>query len=159
MPGLLPGALPRVAMIAATAACAPSAARSDPDRHPAPVQSPTPALSALRCDAGDTPMVRDVIYFGRNRPEGGTVSDADWEAYLDSVVTPRFPAGFTVVEAEGHWRGESGVVERERTEVMTLLHPGDDASRSAVQVLTEEYVRRFHQEAVLRERLAACARF
>jgi hypothetical protein len=29
------------------------------------------------------------------------VGDAEWEGYLDSVVTPRFPAGFTVVEAEG----------------------------------------------------------
>ena len=93
-------------------------------------------------------MVRDVVYFGRNRPDGGTVSDAEWEAYLDSVVTPRFPAGFTVVEAEGHWRGERGVVERERTEVLTLLHPGDEASREAVRALTEEYIRRFHQEAV-----------
>jgi hypothetical protein len=105
------------------------------------------------------PMTRDVIYFGRNRPDGGTVSDAEWEAFMDSVVTPRFPAGFTVVEAEGHWRGESGVIERERTEVVTLLHPGDEASREAVKTLTGEYVRRFHQEAVLRERHAACARF
>jgi hypothetical protein len=51
------------------------------------------------------------------------------------------------------------VVERERTEMMTLLHAGDVAAREAVQALTEEYVRRFHQEAVLRERLATCARF
>jgi Protein of unknown function (DUF3574) len=104
-------------------------------------------------------MVRDVLYFGRNRPDGGTVSDAEWERYLDSVVTPSFPAGFTVVEAEGHWRGESGVVERERTEVLTLLHAGDEVSSAAVQALTEDYIRRFHQEAVLRERRPACARF
>jgi hypothetical protein len=104
-------------------------------------------------------MVRDVIYFGRNRRDGGSVSDAEWEAYLDSVVTPRFPAGFTVVEAEGHWRGESGVIERERTEVLTLLHSGDQTAREAVETLTGEYVRRFHQEAVLRERLVACAHF
>jgi Protein of unknown function (DUF3574) len=147
-----PGYLPLIsAAIVATTACAPSAAPADP--------APAPAESGLRCEAGDTPMVRDVIYFGRNRPDGGTVSDAEWEAYLDSVVTPRFPAGFTVVEAQGHWRGESGVVERERTEVLTLLHTGDEASREAVRALIEEYVRRFHQEAVLRERLAACARF
>ena len=107
----------------------------------------------------DELATRDVVYFGRNRPDGGTVSDAEWEAYLDSVVTPRFPAGFTVLEAEGHWRGQGGVVERERTEVLTLLHSGDEASREAVRALTEEYVRRFDQEAVLRERLPACARF
>jgi hypothetical protein len=104
-------------------------------------------------------MVRDVIYFGRNRPDGGTVSDAEWETYLDSVVTPRFPAGFTVVEAQGHWRGESGRVERERTMVLTLLHPADEVSGASVRAVTDDYLRRFHQEAVLRERLLACAHF
>ena len=154
MPGAFRFGSPALLAVAAAAACAPSAARPDPAAAPAPVADAGP-----RCAAGDTAMVRDVIYFGRNRPDGGTVSDAEWDAYLDSVVTPRFPAGFTVVEAEGHWRGESGVVERERTEVLTLLHPGDQASREAVDALTGEYVRRFHQEAVLRERLAACAHF
>jgi hypothetical protein len=104
-------------------------------------------------------MVRDVIYFGRNRPDGGVVTDPEWAAFLDSVVTPRFPAGFTVVEAEGHWRGATGVVERERTEVVTLLHAGDERSRLAVAEVAAEYLRRFRQEAVLRERLTACARF
>ena len=149
-----PAILTLVAALAGSAACAPAVT---PSADPTPADAPVAA--GVRCEAGDSAMVRDVVYFGRNRPDGGTVSDAEWEAYLDSVVTPRFPAGFTVVEAEGHWRGERGVVERERTEVLTLLHPGDQASREAVRALTEEYVRRFHQEAVLRERLPACARF
>jgi hypothetical protein len=89
----------------------------------------------------------------------GVVTDAEWEGFLDSVVTPRFPAGFTVVEAEGHWRGATGMVEREQTEVVTLLHPGDEPSRRAVAELAAEYLRRFRQEAVLRERLTACAHF
>lgn len=158
MPGVVPSAPKSLlaAAVVAPAACASSAGRSEPD--PAPAAAPL-AVAGPHCTAGDTAMVRDVIYFGRNRPDGGTVSDAEWEAYLDSVVTPRFPAGFTVVEAEGHWRGESGVVERERTEVLTLLHSGDQTAREAVEALTGEYVRRFHQEAVLRERLVACARF
>jgi hypothetical protein len=103
--------------------------------------------------------VRDVVYFGRNRPEGGTVSDAEWQAFLDQVVTPRFPAGFSVVQASGQWRGRSGVVEHERSELLTLLHSGTDAERRAVGELAEEYKRRFHQEAVLRERTPACVRF
>ena len=155
MPDLpCPRPLLLLALLAVAPACAPAVTpKADPTPAAAPVST------AVRCEPGDTAMVRDVVYFGRNRPDGGTVSDAEWEAYLDSVVTPRFPAGFTVVEAEGHWRGESGIVERERTEVLTLLHAGDETSREAVRALTEEYIRRFHQEAVLRERLAACARF
>jgi hypothetical protein len=149
-----PGMPLLLTLLAAAPACAPAVT---PSADPTPAAAPV--TTAVRCEVGDTAMVRGVIYFGRNRPEGGTVGDAEWEAYLDSVVTPRFPAGFTVVEAQGRWRGGSGVVERERTEVLTLLHPDDEASREAVRALTGEYVRRFHQEAVLRERLAACARF
>jgi SAM-dependent methyltransferase len=110
-----------LAALTGSSACAPAVT---PSADPTPADAPIAA--GVRCEAGDTAMVRDVVYFGRNRPDGGTVSDAEWEAYLDSVVTPRFPAGFTVVEAEGHWQGRSGVVERERTEVLTLLHSGDE---------------------------------
>lgn len=112
-----------------------------------------------RCEVGDTALVRDVLYFGRNRPDGGTVSDAEWHMFLDSVVTPRFPAGLTVVEASGQWKGQSGQVEREQAEVLTLLHAGDDPARRAVDEIAAEYKRRFHQEAVLRERTPACTRF
>jgi hypothetical protein len=134
-----------LALVLATAACA----------HP-PVPAPSPAAS---CAVGDSALVRDVLYFGRNRPGGGTVGDAEWQGFLDQVVTPRFPAGLTVVEATGRWQGRSGVVEQERSEIVTLLHSGDDAARRAVAEVAAEYRRRFQQEAVLRERMATCARF
>jgi hypothetical protein len=125
------------------------------------VETPAPstAVPAAACAVGDTALVRDVIYFGRNRPGGGTVSDADWQRFLDEVVTPRFPAGLTVVDATGQWRGRSGVVEQERSEIVTVFHRGDDGSRGAVADVAAEYKRRFQQEAVLRERSATCARF
>lgn len=122
--------------------------------------APAPAAPvAVACEVGDTALVRDVVYFGRNRPDGGVVSDAEWQGFLDEVVTPRFPAGLTVVAAAGQWRGASGAVERERAEVLTLLHDGSAASRAAVGELVAEYKRRFRQEAVLRERVRTCARF
>jgi hypothetical protein len=117
---------------------------------------PVPAAS---CESGDTALVRDVLYFGRNRPDGGVVSDSSWRAFLDEVVTPRFPAGLTVVDAMGQWKGQSGQVERERAEVVTVLHPGDAAARRAVAEVAAEYKRRFDQEAVLRERITACTHF
>ena len=108
---------------------------------------------------GDAPLVRDVVYFGRNRPDGGIVSDDEWQRFLDEVVTPRFPAGLTVLSASGQWRGEKGTVERERAQVLTVLHSGDEASRRAVAEVAAEYKQRFAQEAVLRERMTACTRF
>jgi Protein of unknown function (DUF3574) len=108
---------------------------------------------------GDTALVRDIVYFGRNRPGGGSVSDAEWQGFLNEVVTPRFPAGLTVVQATGQWKGQSGVVEQERSEIVTLLHAGDEAARRSVAEIAAEYKRRFQQEAVLRERTTTCARF
>ena len=110
------------------------------------------------CESGDQPLVRDVVYFGRNRPDGGVVTDDEWRRFLDEVVTPRFPSGLTVLSASGQWRGEKGTVEREQAQVLTLLHSGDEWSRRAVAEVAGEYKRRFAQEAVLRERIAACTR-
>ena len=126
--------------------------------RPAPRAAPAPVVTAA-CAVGDTAMVRDVVYFGRNRPGDGTVSDPDWQHFLDEVVTPRFPYGLTVVDATGQWRGQSGVVEQERSEIVTVFHAGDAASPQAIADVAAEYKRRFQQEAVLRERSATCARF
>jgi hypothetical protein len=115
---------------------------------------PTPS-----CALGDTALVREVLYFGRNRPGGGVVSDGEWERFLNEVVTPRFPSGLTVIGARGQWKGRSGEVEQEQSEVVTLYHSGDEVARRAVAEITEEYKRRFQQEAVLRERASTCARF
>jgi hypothetical protein len=113
----------------------------------------------MDCEVGDSSLVRDVLYFGRNRPAGGIVTDAEWQQFLDEVVTPRFPAGLTVLEATGRWRGESGRVEQEEAEMLTLFHSGSESARRAVVEVVSEYKRRFQQEAVLRERSRTCARF
>jgi len=124
------------------------AGRATPDTSPAP-----------SCAMGDSALVREVLYFGRNRPGGGEVTDEEWRAFMSEVLAPRFPAGFTVVSATGHWTGKSGVGEEERSEVVTVFHAGDAAARRAASEVTAEYKRRFQQEAVLRERIPTCARF
>jgi Protein of unknown function (DUF3574) len=123
-------------------------------RNPTPDNAPAP----LTCALGDSALVRETLYFGRNRPDGGTVSDAEWQTFLAEVVTPSFPAGLTVVEAVGQWKGSTGAVEQERSEVVTLFHSGDETARRRVGEIAAEYKRRFRQEAVLRERAPTCTR-
>jgi hypothetical protein len=141
---------PRILLVLSACLAGAACARSG-------VAGPAPAQAL--CASGDTALVRDLVYFGRNRPDGGTVSDAEWLGFLDSVVTPSFPSGFTVVEGTGQWKGQSGAVERERSAIITFLHTGSAADRDRVAQVAGEYKRRFHQEAVLRERSPACARF
>src|SRR5690349_6029143 len=106
------------------------------------------------CEVGDQAMIRDTLYFGRNRPDGGMIRKAEWRGFLNDFVTPRFPNGLTVTGATGQWRGASGRIEREPSEVVTVLHSSDSAAREKIAEIVAEYRQRFHQEAVLRERTA-----
>lgn len=107
--------------------------------------APSPAVVAAA-----PATVADRLYFGRAIPGGGTVSQADWDAFLADVVTPRFPAGLTVWRADGQWRDESGVVVREESFVLELVHPAGPRFDAAVREIAAEYKRRFRQEAVMR---------
>lgn len=93
--------------------------------------------------------VQDTLYFGLSRP-GGSVSDEDWQAFVDAEVTPRFPDGMTQIPASGQWKAKDGLVVKEGTRVLVLLHTRDKASDDAVQALRQAYKNRFQQESVLR---------
>ena len=93
---------------------------------------------------------RDTLYFGTARPNG-VVSEAEWRAFVDEVITPRFP-GFTEWPAEGHWK-----TEREATHVVEILHLDRRENNAKVGEIIAEYKRRFHQESVLLVRDRALA--
>ena len=95
---------------------------------------------------------RTELYFGRSIPGGGAVSDAEWEKFLADVVTPRFPDGFTVLKASGHYREQSGKIITEPSEVIVFLYPASrrTSSRRKIEEIRRAYVRQFTQESVLR---------
>ncbi len=105
------------------------------------------------------PLVADRLYFGRDIPGGGEVSDADWRAFVDSVITPRFPSGLTIWRADGQWRDRLGATEHETVMVLEVLHPRDAAIDTALEQIAREYKRRFRQEAVMRATTPAVTRF
>jgi hypothetical protein len=130
----------------------PACAGRNPDPAPAPA-------AAAACRTGDTALERDELYFGRNRKGAAEVSEDEWRGFLGRAVTPRFPAGFTVWEARGQWRGADGTIEEEKSKVLAVFHPADEASRGAVDSIVAAYRTEFAQEAVLRARTPACVGF
>ena len=110
------------------------------------------------CGGGAQPRVRDALYFGTATPDG-SVSAAEWDAFLRDTVTPRFPDGLTVVGAAGQWRGGDGVIVREASYVLELLHAEDAASDRAIGEIVAAYKARFRQEAVMRVTTPACVAF
>jgi len=93
----------------------------------------------------------DVLYFGTGRVNAAPVSDAEWTAFVDEVISPRFP-GFTDWVAEGHWK-----TDRERTHVVQIVHKRRGEEERKVLEIIREYKRRFQQEAVLWIRTDALA--
>lgn len=114
--------------------------------------------SSPACRAGEDAVVADTLYFGTNRP-GGVVRDAEWQAFLAAVVTPRFPQGITSWQANGQWRSANGAIEHEASHVLQLVHADTAETERAVREVMDDYRKRFEQEAVLRVRLPACTSF
>jgi hypothetical protein len=76
----------------------------------------------LSCAAGTSPMTRYDLFLGQNIGTMGRVSDEEWRRFLTEEVTPRYPDGFTVLDAAGQWRDPMGriIVEDSRNLVVIV---------------------------------------
>lgn len=110
------------------------------------------------CKSGEQVAIQDILYFGMAMPNG-FVTATDWAGFLDTTVTPRFPQGLTVAPAAGQWRGENGVMVREPTQMLQLVHAGDSTAEESIATIIAAYKLQFQQEAVLRVKSRVCASF
>jgi hypothetical protein len=125
-----------------------AAAQINADRGSRPLmRRPIPA-AALR---GSANFVRSELFFGTAKVDG-TVSDEEFLEFVDRVITPRFPDGLTLLEADGQFRGEDGVIIKEKSFVLILLYPLEEFAGSSrrIETIRERYKDQFQQESVLR---------
>lgn len=104
------------------------------------------------------PYTETKLYFGMNKPTGGRVSASDWQKFVDTDIAPRFPEGFTVIDAHGAWLGrEEGKTISESSKIVIRLH--DTAEEKAIGDIIDSYKKKFEQEAVMRVDTGVCAAF
>ena len=108
--------------------------------------------------SGGTSQIEDTLYFGLSK-KSGTVTEAEWQAFLNEVVTPKFPDGLTVLDANGQWRGAQGTIARENSKILLIIHGPESEYTSRIEEIIAEYRRRFEQESVLFTRQRINARF
>lgn len=94
-------------------------------------------------------LVEDDLYFGLSTSQG-PVTPTQWDHFLSKEVTPRFPDGLTVLDAKGQWRNAKGIIGKEPTKILILIHPDNTTEDQAIQVLIDVYKKEFHQESVMR---------
>lgn len=99
------------------------------------------------------PWVRSELYFGTTKKDGTAYSPEEFDAFLDTEITPRFPDGLTLLTGLGQWQGEDDEeVLQERSQVLIILYPADTARESSekLEEIRDLYEMQFSQFSVLR---------
>jgi hypothetical protein len=116
-----------------------------------------PLKRGAKCGDGLDRWAETRLFMGRGSEGGQVVSDDDFEQFLDNEIRTRFPDGFTVLDAGGHWGSEDGKRYSEQTKLLLLLHDG--SKYDTVDEIGEEYLEQFDQSSVLRADGFACVKF
>jgi hypothetical protein len=118
------------------------------------------AQPAQQCWLTQNPAQVAELLFGRNIGGRLGVSEAAWRRFLDREITPRFPAGFTVIDARGQWRGPSRErIVREPSKMVMIVLPGEASDENRLKEIVAAYRKRFKQESVAVIVRPACVSF
>lgn len=103
-------------------------------------------------ETGAEPWIRTELFFGMSRPDGGKISGSEWESFLDTEITPRFPEGLTVLSGSGQWQDENQQIVEEPSKLLILLYPREaiPESHKDIEEIRAAYEQRFQQDSVLR---------
>ncbi|MBW4567733.1 MAG: DUF3574 domain-containing protein [Tolypothrix carrinoi HA7290-LM1] len=94
-------------------------------------------------------FTKDELYFGLSKLGGDTISELEWQLFLNRVVTPRFREGLTVIDAYGQYLNSYGMT-REKTKIVILIYENSRTKNQMIEEVIASYKRKFQQESVLR---------
>jgi hypothetical protein len=100
-------------------------------------------------ELGTKPLLVAELFFGRNIGPSLGVSDADWDQFTSDTLTPRFPDGFTSLDAHGQWLDATAQKpEREPSKLVVIATADTPGTYADLAFVTAEYKRRFQQQSV-----------
>lgn len=113
-----------------------------------------PTLAGDAAHPGQTKGWVDTrLYFGLGPADnsGQGVSEAQWRAFLDKQVTPRFPAGLSVVDVYGQWKSKDRPIpERLRSKVLIIDYPDTEENRSKIEAIRAAWKLETGDQSVMR---------
>ena len=116
-----------------------------------------PAQAA--CPPGQSEMLTVRLYFGQSM-HGKPVAASAWRDFVARMVTPRFPGGFTLYDAQGQWRDpRTRRIAREASKVIEIAAPQTRDLQVRIAEIRKDYAARFHQQSVGLLTLPGCGTF
>jgi len=119
---------------------------------------PAAQTTAPSCIAPLQPALQVDLYFGL-ATRGRQIGEAEWAAFLDREVTPRFPDGLSVIDVAGQYRDPAGHISRERSKLLVVVVLDPSGHLPKVEAIVDAYRRQFEQLSVLHVERAVCAAF
>lgn len=124
--------------------------------HPnasAPAIAPPTLASDAAHPATTRGWVETELYFGlgpADHPEKG-MSESTWRDFLDKEVTPRFPAGLSVLDVYGQWESTAqSNPERLRSKMLVIDYPDTQENRDKIEAIRSAWKQRTGDQSVMR---------
>jgi hypothetical protein len=100
------------------------------------------------------------LFFGRDIPGRGPLTEAEWSDFAAKVITEQFPDGFTVLDGEGQWFDQStGRLVHEPSKILLAAADPDSDLAARIGAVTNAYRAQFNQKSVGLITANACAAF
>ena len=90
-------------------------------------------------------LTKDELYFGLLKPNGEEISETNWKQFINSQVTPRFPEGLTVLNADGQYMNTC-----EKAKLVVIIHANTPKDNRSISEVISHYKEAFQQQSVLR---------
>jgi hypothetical protein len=104
-------------------------------------------------------MTKFELFLGQNIGATNRVSDEEWRRFLTDEVTPRFPDGFSVLDAAGQWRNPTGMIIAEDSRNLVVIVRDPSSELPKITMIRDIYKMRFNQDSVLFVQSQICASF
>jgi len=97
-------------------------------------------------------FIKTELFFGLNKIDGTKISESEWEAFSDSVISNVFTKGATIMKSNGRWLQGNELIKEESRVVIyfSRLYEMTDEFSARIDTIREKYKRYYQQEAVLR---------
>lgn len=100
----------------------------------------------------DKKYIKTELFFGLNRIDGTRITESEWEAFADTVISKTYTKGATILKCDGRWLdGESLIKEESRIVVyFSRIYEMTDEFSGEIDLIREKYKLHYQQQAVLR---------
>jgi hypothetical protein len=93
------------------------------------------------------------LYFGLGPSDapGKGISEAEWRDFLDKEVTPRFPAGLSVMDVYGQWQGNAEKTpERIRSKLLIIDYPVTAENAAKIEAIRVAWKQKTGDQSVMK---------